>query len=157
MLTAAGHLLCIFFLETKIPISTARYWHRSTGRMANSPPLPPPRCQIEPPRSGDALFATCSFFLPPLDHSITDRMLEQLTGASSYFTPVLPPLINQMPPVDNWEQKILSNLAGSVQINPGDHRLLACSFDWLCRRPREGELEYKSCIHDNWPNFVGEA
>ena len=62
-----------------------------------------------------------------------------------------------MPSIVNWECKLLGNLAGSVQIDPGDCRLLAQSFAWLRRRPREGELEYKSRIHDNWPDFFGKA
>ena len=37
IITAAGSLSCIFFSKTKIPISAVRFWHRSTGKMADSP------------------------------------------------------------------------------------------------------------------------
>jgi hypothetical protein len=62
-----------------------------------------------------------------------------------------------MPQIDEWEQKLLGDLAGTVHIEPWERTLLARSFSWLCRRPREGELEYESCIHNNWLDYVGQA
>jgi hypothetical protein len=62
-----------------------------------------------------------------------------------------------MPRVDEWERKLLGNLAGSVRIDPDERVLLVRSFDWYHQDPRERNDTYESRIHDNWPNWVGDA
>ena len=42
-----------------------------------------------------------------------------------------------MPRVDEWERKLLGNLAGSVRIDPDERVLLVRSFDWHRQGPRE--------------------
>jgi hypothetical protein len=80
-------------------------------------------------------------------------MIHQRVGPIS---PLLPPHV-EMPQIDEWEQKLLGDLAGTVHIEPWERTLLARSFSWLCRRPREEDVGYESCIHDNWPDLVGQG
>jgi hypothetical protein len=62
-----------------------------------------------------------------------------------------------MPRIDEWEQKLLGNLAGSVQINPDERVLLVRSFYWHRQGPREDGNAYEARVADNWPNWVGDA
>ena len=42
-----------------------------------------------------------------------------------------------MPHIDEWERKLLGNLAGSVQIYLEERVLLVRSAEWYRQRPRE--------------------
>ncbi len=62
-----------------------------------------------------------------------------------------------MSQIKDWEQKHLRNLAETVWIEPSECRLLAHSFNWLCRHPMEEDDAYKYWVNNNWPDFVVEA
>ncbi len=62
-----------------------------------------------------------------------------------------------MPRSDEWEQKLLGDLAGTVRIEPWERTLLARSFNWLRRRPREEDNDYDTRVLDNFPDYVIQA
>jgi hypothetical protein len=62
-----------------------------------------------------------------------------------------------MPRIDEWEQKLLGNLARSVQIDPNERVLLVRSFYWHRQGPREDDNAYEARVADNWPNWVSNA
>jgi hypothetical protein len=82
-------------------------------------------------------------------HLITSHSsAQQFISRVGVILPVLPPHV-EMPPIEDWEQKLLGNLAGTVQIDPAKWRLLACFFNWLCRGPREKDDAYKAWVSNN--------
>ena len=127
----AHSLSHIFISGPKIPISTVGLGHRSASKMANSPS---PAARLHRPGYPSTALDCTHRGMPylPLPHFFTSPqsfyhpqdvgVTHQCLGAiSSLFSP---PHV-EMPSVVNWERKLLENLARSVQINPGDCRLLA--------------------------------
>ena len=110
ILKDAHSLSCHFFFRRpkfKIPISAARFWHRSAGKMADSPPPPPDRTApgIHQTRlilrvGGCPIRRWLSFPLSPfIEFSTTGRGCD-LHASSRPFSPLLSPHV-KMPPANN--------------------------------------------------------
>ena len=58
---------------------------------------------------------------------------------------------------DQWERKLLGNLAGRVRIDSDERDLLVRSAEWHRQKHRESDDAYESRIHDNFPDWIGYA
>ena len=89
--------------------------------------LPPPPDRTAPSirqtrsilRVGGCPICCLLIFLPPLDHSITHRTLEQLTGASTLFILCSPPHTLKCPPLSTGSASSLSILPGLCKLTLG--------------------------------------
>ena len=160
---ALGPRALFFFSELQIQISAGQFWQRSRGMMAIAPPpaVGSPRpwyCKnaLDPARRAMSYSPLTEFFLPLNDHPPPAGRRSDSPPLEAILPPFSSPIV-EMPRSDEWERKLLRDLAGTVRIEPGERRLLANAAKWKRQGPRETDNDYEFRLYDNWPPWLYEA